>query len=384
MANVPPPGLVSANAKLATPRLLTALVAIALLVAACGSSASPTPSASLAAPTTTRSPSPSASPSASPSPTPSPSASPTVDPATILGNERLNVLLVGIDNTQERRASALTDSMIVASLDPVAGRVSLLGLPRDLTDFPLPNGSTYRQKLNSLMSAIRSNPGRFGGTSGQEPYEVLAGVIGNLVDLPIDHWAVIDMDGFAGMVDALGGIDVYVEKTICDAGYRQLGVRGFEAAAGWWHVTGPQALALARVRHDAGGSDFQRLRRQLDMLVPVREAILANGAEGDPLGWLAKVPQLKTDLSPELILGAAALMARIPADRFHSRLVQPFGSGGTEVYDSRGYALSANMAEIDEIAELLFPAPGSRVRTGASEAPAKPAEVKALPRFNGC
>ena len=160
---------------------------------------------------------------------------------------------------------------------------------------------------------------------------------------------------------------------------------GFEAGAGWWHVTGPQALALGRVRKDAGGSDFQRMRRQQDLLVAVREAILANGAEADPLGWLGRVPAIRTNLSPEQLVAAAAILARVPAERFYSRLVQPFGRGGTELYDDRGYVLSANMDEIREAAGLLFTAPGERVTTGRQDPPPdKPATVEALPRFNGC
>ena len=295
------------------------------------------------------------------------------------------MLLVGMDDTTEREISEHTDTLIVASLDPVGGTVSLLGLPRDLTDFPLPSGQTYRDKINGIYLEIQGNPGRFGGTADEEPLAVLARVVGSIVDLPIEHWAVVDMDGFAAMIDELGGIDVYAERAICDAGYRQLGLRGFEAGAGWWHMTGPQALAFSRVRKDAGGSDFQRMRRQQDVLVAIREAVVASGASDDPLGWLGRVPAIRSDLPPETILAAGAAMAGISGDRFHSRLIQPFGRGGTEVYDDRGYVLSANMDEIREAASLLFTTPGKRPTTGRQDPPPeKPSEVEALPGFNGC
>jgi LCP family protein required for cell wall assembly len=362
-------------------RLSLALIT-GLVVGACGN-AGPTPLSTSSTPASvapTQS-APAGLPSSpASSATPSPSHAPSA-----LGDGRLNVLLVGIDNTAEREASELTDSLIVASLDPVGGTVSLLGLPRDLTDFPLPGGMTYRQKLNSMYVEIQHNPERFGGSAGEEPLAILAKVVGNLVDLPIEHWAAIDMDGFADMVDALGGVDVYVKTGVCDSGYRQLGVRGFEASPGWWHLTGPQALAFGRVRHDAGGSDFQRMRRQQDLLVAVRDAVLARGAESDPLGWLARVPTIRNDLSPELIVAAAGVLAETPAERFHSRLIQPFGRGGTELYDDRGYVLRANLDEIHEAAGLLFTTPGKRPTTGRQQPPPdRPATVKALPRFNGC
>jgi LCP family protein required for cell wall assembly len=364
-----------------------ACLSLAILLAACGGTASPSPartaSAVASSPTaaTASQPASLAPPSATTAPSPTATAAPSG-----LGSERLNVLLVGTDNTIEREHSELTDSLIVASLDPVGQTVSLLALPRDLTDFPLPSGATYREKLNSVYTEIKANPGRFGGKKGDEPFAVLAGVVGNLVDLPIDHWATIDMDGFAGMIDALGGVDEYVADAICDPGYHQLGVRGFEAKAGWWHLTGPQALGLARVRHDVGGSDFQRVRRQMNLLVAIRDRIVEKGAETDPLAWLAKVPTIHTDLPPATILAAGALAASINPDRFNRRVIEPgAGNGGVEQYDSRGYVLEAQMDEIRSVADLLFTQPGTRPTTGRFKAPpAKPSTVKNLPRFNGC
>src|SRR5262245_61528597 len=217
-------------------RLLPVLfVIVSIVAAACGGTPSPAPSSAAppasAGPTAATPASTASAPPESASPAP-PSATPpaAASPSSALGSERLNVLLVGIDNTTERERSELTDSLIVTSLDPVAQTVSFLALPRDLSDFPLPSGNTYHQKLNSVFAEIHANPTRFGGKRGDEPLDVLTGVVGNIVDVPIDGWAQIDMDGFADMVDALGGVDVYVQDRVCDGGYHQLGVRGFEAA----------------------------------------------------------------------------------------------------------------------------------------------------------
>jgi LCP family protein required for cell wall assembly len=375
-------------------RAVATSFALAVVAASCGSPPSPLPSApvSFAAPPAAATPAASGAVSSSAGPPPSGSAPPSViasaapSDASGLGRERLNVLLVGFDNTTERQHSELTDSLIVASLDPVRKSVSLLALPRDLTDFPLPSGATYREKLNSLYTEIKARPSRFGGKAGDDPLDVLAGVVGNIVDVPIDGWASVDMDGFAKLVDALGGIDAYVDKPICDPGYHQLGIRGFEAAAGWWHLTGPQALGLARVRHNVGGSDFQRARRQMSMLVGIRDRILAKGAEKDPMAWIRKIPTIRTNLSPQTILAAGALAASVAPDSFNRRVIEPgAGNGGVEAYDSRGYVLKAQLDQIRHIATLLFTQPGSRPGTGKFPAtPDKPSTVKKLPRFNGC
>ena len=371
-------------------RALATSFALAIVAAACGSSPTPAPSAaaSIVAPLPSASAlaSASATPTASESAAPPPTTSAAPSDATGLGSERLNVLLVGFDNTTEREHSELTDSLIVASLDPVRKAVSFLALPRDLTDFPLPSGATYREKLNSVYTEIKAKPSRFGGKTGDDPLDVLAGVVGGIVDVPIDGWASVDMDGFAKLIDALGGVDAYVDKKICDPGYHQLGIHGFEAPAGWWHLTGPQALGLARVRHNVGGSDFQRARRQMSLLVGIRDRILAKGAETDPLAWIKKVPTIRTNLSPATILAAGALVATVDPGNFNRRVIEPGdGNGGVEAYDSRGYVLKAQIDDIRHIAQLLVTQPGKRPGTGAFPAtPAKPATVRKLPRFNGC
>ena len=65
--------------------------------------------------------------------------------------ERINVLLIGVDATK-KRTTELTDTMMVASLDPVGHTVSMVSIPRDLVNVPLKGGDVYGPKLNSLMS----------------------------------------------------------------------------------------------------------------------------------------------------------------------------------------------------------------------------------------
>lgn len=64
--------------------------------------------------------------------------------------ERINILLIGVDAVANR-TTTLTDTMMVASIDPTGPSVSLLSIPRDLVDTPLGNGDVYGPKLNSLM-----------------------------------------------------------------------------------------------------------------------------------------------------------------------------------------------------------------------------------------
>ena len=120
--------------------------------------------------------------------------------------ERINVLLVGVDKLPDRSAS-LTDTMIVASLDPVGRTVSMVSLPRDMVNVPLGNGDVYGPKLNSLLSFAERNPETFpkGGMRALED------AVGALLDIPIHYYARIDFVGFIAMVDAVGGVDIDVK-----------------------------------------------------------------------------------------------------------------------------------------------------------------------------
>ena len=121
-------------------------------------------------------------------------------------NERLNVLLVGIDAAADRD-HALTDSLIVVSLDPVGRSVSMASLPRDLVNVPLGDGRTFAPKLNSLLSYAIAHPKDFpaGGM------RTLENAVGTLLGIPIHYYATVDLAGFAKMVDAVGGVDVNVK-----------------------------------------------------------------------------------------------------------------------------------------------------------------------------
>ena len=115
------------------------------------------------------------------------------------------MLLIGIDKDEGRESSDeyggsyRTDSMILARIDPKDKEVTLVSIPRD-TQIQL--GTHGTQKINAAYA--------FGGPSGAiKAVEDLAGV-------SISHYAEIDLDGFAAVVDSLGGIDINVQYEIND------------------------------------------------------------------------------------------------------------------------------------------------------------------------
>ena len=70
--------------------------------------------------------------------------------------ERINVLIIGVDTT-DKRSATLTDTMMVASLDPVGGSVSMVSMPRDMVNVPLGNGDVFGPEAQ-LADVVRGPP----------------------------------------------------------------------------------------------------------------------------------------------------------------------------------------------------------------------------------
>jgi LCP family protein required for cell wall assembly len=238
-------------------------------------------------------------------------------------NERINILVVGVDSGPNR-TETLTDSMMVVSIDPVATTVSLISVPRDITRVPLGNGNVFGPKINSLMSYADRHPEQFpaGGM------RALESAVGALLGLRVDYYARIDFVGFVKLIDSVGGIDVNVTRAFYDPRYGGRGVtapgqQGWGVTVGLHHFDGDQALAYARSRYALGESDFTRAARQQQILVALRQKLLSSG------DLLMKVPSLfetvgalfKTDVPPGRLPDLAVIADELPADHIYQMVV---------------------------------------------------------------
>lgn len=258
-------------------RKLAALVAAPLIVAAGAGIAflsvsgepapSPTP-----LPTATPSPTPSPTPrpTASPSPTPSPTPEPTLAG---LEDGRLTVLVLGSDSSVERRRrgkAPLTDAITVVSVAADGSNVALVSLPRDSTDFPMPDGSLWRTKVNAIV-ALRD-------------VETMKAAMEGVFGIQIDHYLLIDMDDFSKIVDAVGGLTVEVPGVTAD--------NRCTISAGTQHLDGNLALCYARNR--LTGSDYARAGRHQQLLVALRDRLLAGDV--DLAALAGSLGSLQTDI----------------------------------------------------------------------------------------
>jgi LCP family protein required for cell wall assembly len=225
------------------------------------------PSATHAAPT--------ASPTPTPAPTPTPEAtsplppwafsspSATPAPAYLSNGDRITFLLIGVD-LMTGRSHALTDSMILATLDVHTNKATIISVPRDTGSFDLYYGGSVTGgfKLNELMSAASS--ASFG--SPDSGVETLAKEIGFLVGLPVDYYAAVDLEGFVKMVQAIGGVDVNVTTAVNDP------FTGTFVPTGLIHMDGHLALKYARSRMSS--SDYARASRQQEVLVALARKVV--------------------------------------------------------------------------------------------------------------
>lgn len=122
--------------------------------------------------------------------------------------DRVNLLLLGIGG-EGHDGPQLTDTMIFTSYRPSDGAVAMMSLPRDMT-VPIPNYG-YRKVNHANAYGEMDNPG-----SGPE---LASHVIGDVLDEDINYYLRVDFKGFEEFIDAIGGVDVYVENGFTDANY---------------------------------------------------------------------------------------------------------------------------------------------------------------------
>lgn len=298
---------------------------------------------------------------------PPPTAEPTRDPTAIATASptpaptpevpRVNVLLIGVDSGAGRNTSN-TDTMIVASLDPVTETVSILSIPRDMVNVPLPDGSIYAPKLNGLDSTARHHPSTFPGSDGSG-HDVLMAALGTLLNLKIDYYAAVNLPGFVAVVDTIGGVDVTVARNLCDSGYTEYGFEnGFSIKAGLRHLNGQEALAYARIRKAAGESDFTRAARQQEVISGLRDAIVKRGFLSDPVALLQALGRsMSTNVPRDILPDLADIMTRVDrAHTYRAVIRAPLVGPG---FDVRGSIQVPDIQGIRDLATHLFPEPGT-------------------------
>ncbi|MBM4422181.1 MAG: LytR family transcriptional regulator [Chloroflexi bacterium] len=209
-------------------------------------------------------------------PTPAPSATPI--PATGI----VNILLLGKDERPDQAGDPTrTDTMMLLRADFDHHTAKLLALPRDMW-VALPNFEAYGITEGRINTAYYY--GEVYDVPGGGPRSAMDAVTLNF-GVPLDHYAIVNFQGFVNIVDALGGIDIDVPERIYDSCFPtdNYGCITLVVEPGYQHMDGLAALRYARTRHQDG--DTERVKRQQLVLLAIRDRALSFDA-------VTKIPEV--------------------------------------------------------------------------------------------
>jgi len=236
------------------------------------------------------------------------------------GTDRVTVLILGIDERVQEDDFWRTDTIILATLDPVTMQAGVLSIPRDLW-VPIPGYTENRINTAHALGDAYDHPGG-GPALAVETVEYNLGV-------EIDYYVRINFQAFIDMVDLIGGIDIDVPELIDDDCYptADYGCEQLHFDAGEQHFYGDMVLKYARVRATSGG-DFDRARRQQQVI----KAILKRVTDAKMLPQLAaRAPEIwqlvedYTKLDPDLqldeIIALANLATQVDFDEIRFRVI---------------------------------------------------------------
>jgi LCP family protein required for cell wall assembly len=211
------------------------------------------------------------------------------------GTERVNLLLLGIDSGPGRD-EALTDTILVVSVDPVARTAAMVSVPRDTGFMPLPNtnvydNARYPNKINQLSTDAAAAAQRWCPDLADAHncgIRALERSVGLYLGIDIQYYAQVNLAGFARLIDALGGVPLCLDGDLVDPTYTDTGGRpgrmGITLPAGCRRYDGLDALAYARVRKGdlvlpdgtrQPQNDFKRAERQQEVLLALRNEVAA-------------------------------------------------------------------------------------------------------------
>ena len=239
----------------------------------------------------------------------------TVDPlAGYVWNDprRVNILLLGIDQRGNEQGPHHTDTIMVASIDPVRKSVGVLSIPRDLyVDIP---GYT-RDRINNANFIGDANAYPGGGPA------LAAETVKQTIGIDIDYYVRINFDVFTTVVQTVApnGVEVCPQEEIDDQYYPDAGY-GFMHVhfdAGCQILDAERLLQYARTRH--GNSDIDRSMRQQEVILALREEVLSAGGITN---ILTQIPTLyseladayETNLDLTQIISLANLAQEIPRE----------------------------------------------------------------------
>ncbi|MEA4869701.1 MAG: LCP family protein [Christensenella sp.] len=252
-------------------------------------------------------------------PTPSPTPMPIYEEKA-LDESVVNILLIGTDSRsadESENSEGRSDSMILASLNTDTGKITLVSFMRDARVHRVGESGRFTF-YNKLNGAYR---GGYGGGGAGELIKTINGNFG----LDIDQYIAIGFDGFAALIDKIGGLDVELDQPEINfindriKGDHELepaivkNAKTIDAAPGLIHLDGAQCLIYARNRHTgtdgSAGNDFERVNRQQEIIQLVYKKVTSSMNEQSVLALLSFASNyITTNLKLETMASLAKVL----------------------------------------------------------------------------
>jgi LCP family protein required for cell wall assembly len=268
------------------------------------------------------------------------------------------MVIMGVDTRPTDLAPARSDTLIVAYVDAARKRITTLSIPRD-TRVDIPGRGTA--KINEAM--------QLGGP------KLTIQTVKDLTGLPISHWAYIDFSGFKDIVDAVGGIELYVPYTINDIQAANNHPSAKLVKKGLRLLDGAHALTFVRARHQFADQDYTRMRDQQIFLKALAKKVLSVNVMSMPALANSMSQNVHTDLPMSQIVGLA-LNFRGMSDKTLQSITMPSSPqtiGGVSYVIADSAGLAADAAKMER-GELFVPvASSAATKTTATSASLAPA-----------
>lgn len=321
---------------------------------------------------------------------------------------RINILLIGMRGENVPGGGTLADTIVLIGIAPKENKISMISIPRDLyVDNPVWGNKT---KINAVYAAGEEN-GKERGIQEMEK------VIGDIAGLPVNYGISINFEGFKRLIDAIGGVQItldapfdesvqFNEPHVCNSFFtiptgkfqnkfksyhtvivngieKKVGVKvpmyplctappdtlecggSFKLPAGTQTLTGEQALCYARSR--ATSNDFERAKRQQQIIQLVKNKLLSAGTITD-FGKMNEIlnslgDNVRSDLQPWEMKRFYDLYMKMGSPQIYQRVLENTTEGllyNPPQTKETGYILlpvGDNYAKIREMAKNIFNLP---------------------------
>lgn len=252
-----------------------------------------------------------------------------VDPTKLNGegDGRVNILMLGKGGAGHDGAD-LTDTLLIASIDPIQNEASLLSLPRDFwvkTD-------SGQSKINAVYANAKykvlngKKTSDINDRAEKAGLEAIESEVEEVTGIPIHYYVMVDFAAFEQAINTVGGIDINVQKNgvVYERLYDTTVGKQYilDVKEGQQHFDGKRALFYARSRHTSARGDFDRAERQRMVILALKDKVMSAGTYGNPV----KINQLvnefgshvRSNLSTGEVLRVYDIMKKIDSSKIGS------------------------------------------------------------------